>query len=249
MNILNQALLLKDGATFSKVKKLIILARNYQKENDELFLYAKPRDVVKILDEEIFFKFLSEVSGIKVRSFEDIQRYLQTNSKKENIIFTTSSKTKNIHPFNKTVLLRKKGELAKIYQEDDLKDIKIDKVVAIENSESFLQIDKIWNKFKSEYFVYLGGNANLLTREFLTTLDVCFFIDFDIVSLNFYENIKTKSKQLYIPNNLEKLFIKYGNEKLYKKQRRFLKNGYSNEATKVIELIKRYKKVLEQEIL
>ena len=91
MNILNQALLLKDGATFSKVKKLIILARNYQKENDELFLYAKPRDVVKILDEEIFFKFLSEVSGIKVRSFEDIQRYLQTNSKKENIIFTTSS--------------------------------------------------------------------------------------------------------------------------------------------------------------
>ena len=57
MNILNQALFLKDGATFSKVKKLIILARNYQKENDELFLYAKPRDVVKILDEEIFFKF------------------------------------------------------------------------------------------------------------------------------------------------------------------------------------------------
>jgi hypothetical protein len=48
---------------------------------------------------------------------------------------------------------------------------------------------------------------------------------------------------------LEELFVKYGNQPLYQKQRKLLKSDYSDEAMQIISLIKRYKKVLEQEIV
>ena len=79
--------------------------------------------------------------------------------------------------------------------------------------------------------------------------NVEFFVDYDIVSMNFYDQIIVKSKRLYVPNDLEELFVKYGNQPLYQKQRKLLKSDYSDEAMQIISLIKRYKKVLEQEIV
>jgi hypothetical protein len=76
-----------------------------------------------------------------------------------------------------------------------------------------------------------------------------FFVDYDIVSMNFYDQIAVKSKRLYVPNDLEELFFKYGNQPLYQKQRKLLKSNYSDEAMQVISLIKHHKKVLEQEIV
>jgi hypothetical protein len=67
--------------------------------------------------------------------------------------------------------------------------------------------------------------------------------------MNLYENFKCSKKTLFIPQNIETLFINYGNRALYKKQRIFLKPNYSKDAGFVIKLIKKHKKVLEQEII
>ena len=246
-SILNQALKIKQGATFSQVKNLVHLSKKYQLENNELFLDARGKSEVKILNEKLFFKFISDITNIKIDSFEDIGRYLNSTSKKENILFSSNSKTKNIAPFNKIAIIKKKGELPKLYKKQDLSNLKIKKIVAIENSESFLDVDE--NMFNIEYFIYLGGNANSVVREFLEDKEILFFIDLDIISLNFYENFKCKNKSLFVPKNFEELLNKFGNSSLYQKQRRFLKSSYSREILDVIDLIKKFHKVLEQEII
>ena len=246
--LLTQALKLEKKATFSQVKKLVEVAREYQKENDELFLKAEARKEVKLLDSEGFFRFLSEVSKVRVKSFEDIQDYLNAQSRAENILFSSNSKSKNIHPFLKTLLIKKRGELPKLYKKEDLKTLQIKKITAVENGESFLNLDE--EMFDSEFFIYLGGNASTMVREFLKSLEVEFFIDLDIISLNFYEDFKLKSKSLYIPKDFDNLLKRFGNEELYKKQRTFLRKTYHQKETKeAIELIKKHKRVLEQEVI
>ena len=245
--LLTQALKLEKKATFSQVKKLVEVAREYQKENDELFLKAEARKEVKLLDGEGFFRFLSEVSKVRVKSFEDIQDYLNAKSRAENIIFSSNSKSKNIHPFFQTLLIKKRGELPKLYKKEDLKTLQIKKITAVENGESFLNLDE--KMFDSEFFIYLGGNASTMVREFLKPLEVEFFIDLDIISLNFYEDFKLKSKSLYIPKDFDNLLKRFGNEELYKKQRSYLRKTYSKEIQKLIKFIIKYKKVLEQEVI
>ena len=68
--LLTQALKLKNKITFNQVKKLVEIAREYQKENGELFLKAQSRKNVEILDEDEFFKFLSDASGIRVKNLK-----------------------------------------------------------------------------------------------------------------------------------------------------------------------------------
>ena len=247
LQILNQALLIDTGATFSRVKKLIDLAREYQEANQEIIVDARAREVVRIIHQDGFFDFISEYSGVRVGSFDDIRAYLQTDTKKENIAFSSDSKSKNIHPFNQTVLIKPRGKLPMLYQASDLQSLKVAHLVAIENSESFLNLDE--SRFESDYFVYLGGNANRLTREFLQDKNIEFFIDYDIVSMNFYDQMRVNSKTLYIPDDIEKLFVKYGNQPLYQKQRKLLKSHYSDDTMRIISLIRCYKKVLEQEIV
>jgi hypothetical protein len=246
-NLLTQALKLESFVTFSKVKNLVEVAREYQRESGELFLKAERREEVKILDKESFFNFISEVGGVKVKSFEDIKNYLKIDTRKDNILSSSNSKSKNIHPFSKIAIIKKRAQLPKLYKKDDLKSLKLEKITAIENGESFLNIDE--EKLDSEYFIYLGGNASSMIREFLKSCEVEFFIDLDIISLNFYDDFICKSKSLYTPKDLDKLLDRYGNEELYKKQRSYLRDIYSLESKRVIELIKKYKKVLEQEVI
>jgi hypothetical protein len=247
LHILKQALLIDEGVTFSRVKKLIDLVREYQANNQEIVLDARAREVVRIINKGGFFDCISEYSGVRVASFDDIKAYLKTETKKENIVYSSDSKSKNIHPFNQTVLIKQSGKLPMLYQRDDLKSLRITHLVGIENSESFLHLDE--SKFASEYFLYLGGNANSLTREFLADKSVEFFIDYDIVSMNFYEHIAVKSKHLYVPDDIEELFAKYGNQTLYQKQRKLLKSNYGEDTVRIVSLITRHKKVLEQEIV
>ena len=52
ISFLKQVLLLEQDATFGKAKRLIELARIYQKENEELILQANPREKIKILNKK-----------------------------------------------------------------------------------------------------------------------------------------------------------------------------------------------------
>ncbi len=247
--LLKQALKLRDNPTFGSVKSLMALAREYQAETGELFLLGRRGERVQLLNEEAFLRFLSETVQMPLESFEAIERALGAQNRAENIAATGDSKSSTVAPFARTLLLRRVGELPALYREPDLKRLAdIRRVVAVENAESFLDFETLDRHFQPQTFVYLGGQPNAVTREFLSNREVLFFIDWDIVSLNFYDNFGCEAKSLFIPENFDKLLERYGNGPLFLKQRYALRESYSPEAAPIIEKLKKRAKVLEQEI-
>jgi hypothetical protein len=238
--------------TYSSVKAFCSLASVYQEENEVFFLEAKRGKRVKILHLHLFFEFLSDTQNFPIKSFQDIETLLTPyQSRKENILHTGDSKSNFIKVFDGVVLVKKAGELAQLYPKENLYLLDaIEQVVAIENAETFLNIENKMQYFSSEYFVYLSGYANTLTREFLENKSVEFFVDYDIEGMNIYESFTCVSKKLHIPIDIEAYFTtKLSNKALYLKQRKNLKTLYSPEAQIVIDLIKEYSSVVEQEII
>ena len=251
--IINQALLFQDAnPTYSKIKELYKLALEYQNDNEVYFLEARRGEKSYIKNREEFFKFLSQTLGINIYTFENLEKILYAESRTENIQNSGNSKSSFIKIFDQVVIVKKDGEVSKLYREDELHELyEINSFVAVENGETFLNIDKYAKYFQAEYFVYLSGYASTLTRNFLNSKEVEFYVDYDIEGMNIYESFRCKSKILHVPKNLEFYFQgeKYHNVKLYKKQRNRLKKSYSQEASVIIELIKRYSTVVEQEII
>ena len=141
--ILRQALHFanKNQPIYSKIKELYLLASKYEQENEVYFLYAKRREKSKIIDEKLFFQFLSDeiVKSKNIYTFEDIKNILNASSRAENIKYSGDSKTNHIKIFDKIVLIKRVGECPKLYQPQDLYHFKnIDSFVVVENGESFL---------------------------------------------------------------------------------------------------------------
>jgi len=252
--ILRQALKFKSNQNppYSKIEDLALLASKYEQENEVYFLKARRGKRASILNESEFFKFISDevIKNRVISSFEDINNILNAKSRGDNIRFSGDSKTNFIRVFDRVILAKKKGELVRLYQREDLYLIEnIKTFVLIENGETFLNIEKIADKFDCEYFIYLSGNPNSLTREFLKDKEVIFFIDYDIVSMNIFEDFISKKKSLFIPKNIKSIFEdrKNRNIELYKKQRRYLRENYSREVMPIVELIKTHQSVIEQE--
>jgi hypothetical protein len=236
----------------SVVRDLYALASEYQNENEVFFIQAKRREKANITNKDLFFRFLADSQGVEVSCFEDLHKILNAKTRSENIMHSGDSKSNSIKVFDKTLVVKKKGSLAKIYQQKDVKLLDdIDGFLAIENAETFLNIDKMYDKFEEDYFIYLSGFANTLTREFIESKSVRFFVDYDIVSMNMYDSIKSKNKKLYVVEDIQSYFNnkKYININLYKKQIKELKSSYSKEASQIIQLIKQHNAVVEQEII
>ncbi|MBU1658754.1 hypothetical protein KKG72_06850 [bacterium] len=252
-SILRQALLFENETpVYSNVKELCELAVVYQDENNIYFLQAKRREKTFIKNEKEFFRFISQTQDIDVKNFEDIVNILNAETRSENIRYSGDSKTNIVKVFDNVVVVKRRGEVAKLYQSDDLSELeKIESFLAIENGETFLNIEQFADNFDEEYFVYLAGYANTLTRTFLKTKYVHFFLDFDIEGMNIYESFTCKAKKLHIPKNIQSYFSdkKYNNVALYKKQRVRMKSDYSQDVMPIIKLIKEYNTVVEQEIL
>ncbi|WP_456457893.1 hypothetical protein [Nitratifractor sp.] len=247
--LLKQALKLRDNPPFGEVKGLMAMAREYQAETNDYFVRGGRGERVRLLDEAAFFRFLSETVQMPVDSFTAIERALGAESRAENIAATGDSKSSAVAPFAKTLLLRRAGESPVLYRDEELGRLDdIRRVVAVENAESFLDFETLDRHFQPQAFVYLGGQPNALTRTFLSSREVLFFIDWDIVSLNFYDDFACKSKSLFIPENFDRLLERYGNEALFLKQRYALRESYSPETGPIIEKLEAYAKVLEQEI-
>lgn len=252
--LLKQAKLFEnEEPAYSRVRELCRLASEYQTENEILFLNNPKRgERARIINLEVFFEFLSESQDLNIKSFKELNNILNSNfSRVDNIRYTGDSKSSFIRVFDAVVLIKKIDELPQLYKKNDLAMINdISSFVAIENAETFLNIEPKAHHFSSRYFIYLAGYANTLTREFLNSKSVEFFVDYDIEGMNIYESFECKSKKLHIPNNIERYFTDIvDNKELYKKQRKNLKKDYSTEATVIIELIKKYSTVVEQEIL
>ena len=251
--LLRQALLFESNTSvYSSVKELCALALKYQSENEVHFLQAKRGQKAFIKNESEFFRFLSYTQDIHVESFVDITNILNATTRSENIKFSGDSKTNIVKIFDAVVVVKKKGEIAKLYQSCDLGELEaIEHFLAIENGETFLNIEQFAENFSEVYFVYLAGYANTLTREFLKTKEVNFFLDFDIEGMNIYESFECKSKHFHMPWHVENFFSdkRYNNVELYKKQRARLKSEYSQELNQLKELIQKYNTVVEQEIV
>ena len=251
--IIKQALLFKEGnPTYSKIKELHREVLEYQQENEVYFLEAKRGEKSFIKNEEEFFRFLSQMIGTQVCTFAELEKTLNAESRSENIKNSGDSKSNFIKIFDQVVIVKKKGEVSRLYKKDELHElVDVSSFVAVENGETFLNIDKYAKYFQAEYFVYLSGYATTLTRNFLYSKEVEFYLDYDIEGMNIYESFECRSKTLHIPQNIELYFQgdKYHNIELYKKQRNRFRISYSQEASVIIELIKKYTTVVEQEII
>lgn len=249
--ILKQALKFKNtNPTYSQVEKLCKQAQIYQSDNDEVFLYAKYRQKVEILNKEIFFEFISS-QGLQgdglVNSFEDIEKILSAKTRKENIEASGDSKNSIVRVFDNVIVFQTNDNNPILYKKAS--DILVkEQILAVENAETFLNIYEIMSKFGFAHFVYLGGFSNTLTREFLKDKDVVFFLDYDIEAIRIYDSFECRKKSFFKHPDIEKYFKNSANQKLYLKQRAsFFKKH--NELQWLIDLIDKYSAVVEQEAI
>lgn len=249
--LLQQAVKFKNNIpTNAQIKKLSKIAGEYQEDNEVFFLFTKYRKSPEIIDEKLFFEFLSDIYETDIDSFEDIEKLLQnSDSRKESIEKTGDSKSNYIRVFEKVVLFQIANNNPIVYKNCD--EIKINgKILAVENGETFLNIYSIMSKFGFEQFIYLSGYPNILTKKFLENKDVVFFLDYDIEAIKIYDSINCKSKEFFKHPDIEHYFNnkKFLNTELYKKQRYKLPKSH-NELQWLIKLIKDKSGVIEQEII
>ncbi len=253
IQIINQALKFENNnPTFSEIKELYSLAVEYQQENNCFFLDAKRGQKSYIKDKQLFFEFLNITQSINTKTFNDLNTLKNPRSRAQNIELSSDSKNRYLKVFDNVLILKQTNSPIQLLQKDDLHILnKIESFTAIENAETFLRVQNYLEHFKNSNFIYLGGYSNHFTREFLSSKDVEFFLDFDIEGMNIYESFNCKSKSLHIPKNLDTFFKNknFGNVDLYKKQISRLKESYLPESIKIIELIKMYNTVIEQEII
>ncbi len=250
--LLNQVLRFeKTQPVFSIVRDLNEMIVKYQEDNSCYFFSAKRGQKASIEDLELFFEFVSSelLNGKKVRCFDDVKKIVRADTREDNIKYSGDSKTNYVRVFDNVVVLKKAGEVAQLLQSKDLQNFKdVEGLVAVENGESFLNIETIASQFKYDSFIYLGGYSNSLTIEFLKDKKVEFFLDFDIEGMNIFESFKCKEKSFFIPKNIEELFEKYQNTNLYKKQIKNLKPSYDVRVKVILGIIKKYNTVVEQEV-
>ncbi len=252
--LLRQALKFKEHSpTFSETKQLNEAIKKYEEENSIRFTNIRYGKRSEILDFEEFFEFLSEVANDTkpIRSFEDIERILSGANSRANLIENSGdSKSRYIKVFDKVVIFKSINQEPKIYKDiDKIKPLNLP-IVAVENGESFLEIDNFLSRFGYKQAVYLGGMSNSATRRFLEDKDVIFFLDYDIEAIRIYDSFKCKSKRFFKYPDIEEIFAnkRYQNIELYKRQLYNLPKEH-NELNWLIKLIKKYSAVIEQEVL
>jgi hypothetical protein len=225
-------------------KDILKLVKEFREKEDIDEFLGFIGSEVKIFNKKFFDEFVFDFLDIK--SWNDFEK--EAKSKKESIEIHNNSKRKNIHSDESSIIFRKKGKRAEIYYKE-FPEIDDDKIVAVENYESFLSLD--FSLFDRNYFVLLGGFASKMIQKFLKDKDVLFFVDFDFYGIEIFNKTKCRKKELFLPENLEELIKNYGSSELYKKQRfkkEYIKNDNKN-TNYLCKLINKYSKCLEQEVL
>lgn len=133
-------------------------------------------------------------------------------------------------------------------------------IVNVENSENFSSIAKQRYLFSglSPLFVSRypqNGNGDMLSWLLGISNSYLHFGDFDFAGINIYLNeykrfLGSRAK-FFVPDNLEDLIKAYGNSDLYDRQKAIsaITDIDQQEILQLVELLHRYKKGLEQEVL
>jgi hypothetical protein len=227
-------------------RDILELAKKFrQKEDIDEFLGFVENEA-KILNKKFFDEFVFDF--LDINGWSDFGKKAKT--KKESIEIHNNSKRKNIHTDENTIIFRRKEKRSEIYYKEFPK-IDNDKIVAVENYESFLSID--FSLFNRNYLVLLDGFPSKMVQEFLKDKDVLFFVDFDFYGIEIFNKVECKEKAFFLPKNIEELIKNKGSRKLYKNQlfkKEKIKNNNNNKNINyLLSLIDKYSKCLEQEIL
>ncbi|MEO1928081.1 MAG: Wadjet anti-phage system protein JetD domain-containing protein [Nautiliaceae bacterium] len=232
---------IKSGSVKNAKDRKEVLKKAYEFADREdllrYFLKFEGKEAV-IQNEEIFERFIEENLGC------GFEKYGEYESKKDLALIYKNTKAKNLHTSDITIIHRKRNALPQIFYDGFEPEID-GRIVVVENYESFLRID--FELFEEVDFIYLGGYSNKKTAEFLKDKDILFFGDFDFFGMMIFDVLECKSKEFFIPDNLEEFFKKYPNQKLYLEQR-YIENKVKK-VDKVYKLIKKYAAVVEQEVL
>jgi len=250
--LLKQALKFKEKfPTNNQIQTLITIASKYQQDNEVYFLGIRHGEKPSIVNEGMFFQFLSDVTHLTIRSFNDIEFLVENaSSRKESIEKSGNSKEYFAKVFDKVIVFQLQNDNPILYSKiEHIPTIEGKQILAVENGETFLNIHAIMSKYGFQQFIYLSGFPNSLTKDFLKDKDVVCFLDYDIEAIRIYDSLSCKSKQFFKHPQIEEFFKnqRFLNKKLYKNQRNKLPTNHI-ELQWLIELISRYSGVIEQEI-
>jgi len=127
-------------------------------------------------------------------------------------------------------------------------------IVGIENYQVVWFAKKYQNFFLDKNILFVVRNEYM--REWISNIEneYIHFGDYDLAGINIYLNEivprlkKCKKYSMFIPNNIEKLIKEHGDTELFKKQKRYENIVVTDdEIDKLKNIIKKYKKGLEQE--
>lgn len=242
-------------------------------------LFQKKKGAGKVIflpDQTHFDNYLRNNFGIN-----DLENYIQTlksehSSRAEMVKSSSNSKTQLTRTFKGFLVNSYEPIPAKLNNEKiridppegafnfiyDFNEFSIDKnitVVGIENSENFRFIEQ--QKYLFENITPLFVSRYPQSKDLITWLKdlpnkYLHFGDFDFEGIKIFLNeykihLKNRAK-FFIPNNIERLIKKYGNQDLYNQQfsRKLNKEDLSDyNLIRLLNLMHKYKKVLEQEVL
>jgi hypothetical protein len=133
-------------------------------------------------------------------------------------------------------------------------------IVGVENPENFRYIEKQKYLFKNTKPLFVSRYPQNQNKDLLKWLQsipnkYLHFGDFDFAGIGIYLNEYKKylgdKAIFFVPENIENLISKYGNQDLYNRQKsKFdMQSIHEKHLIKLIALIHQYKKGLEQEIL
>ena len=133
-------------------------------------------------------------------------------------------------------------------------------IVGIENPENFRYVEKQKYLFENINPLFVSRYPQNQNKDFIKWLQsipnkYLHFGDFDFAGIGIYLNEYKKTlgekADFFVPENLENYISEYGNKKLYNKQKiNFdIKSIKEDNLLKLIEILHKYKKGLEQEIL
>lgn len=133
-------------------------------------------------------------------------------------------------------------------------------IVGIENPENFRYIEKQKYLFKDIQPLFVSRYPQNQSKDLVKWLqsipnNYLHFGDFDFAGIGIYLNEYKKHLEnkalFFVPNNMEELIKHNGNRKLYNEQNiNFKMEGINEEnLLKLIEMIHKYRKGLEQELL
>lgn len=158
-----------------------------------------------------------------------------------------------------TTLNPKEGILQFIYDFETF-EIPVDiTIVGIENPENFRYIKQQKHLFKDIKPLFTSRYPQSQSKDLLNWMQTVpnnylHFGDFDFAGIGIYLNEYKKhlgnKASFFIPENIENFIFEYGNKNLYDKQKiNFdIQSITESELLKLIDIIHKYKKGLEQEI-